>query len=249
MGTTISADGRTVYVAYAADTKGGNLIGGLAAVDAANGAIKWHVGFGNTKGAQSPPLESADGSTIYQSILGCSILAINAKDGTTKWRYGICVGETPTLSLDGRTLFFGKEAQSQWTTDPQRGVLALNTDDGSVKWHFLSEREGAFGVLGYFSYAYTPALSLDGRVLYLTSTLPDTNSQGEGRFSALNAENGTLLPFAASTTASTSNTAPALSLDGKTAYVADSQSKVHALDTCDSYGLEQPTRPACCCCC
>jgi outer membrane protein assembly factor BamB len=179
--------------------------GRLYAFNGATGAIRWATTV-QDRGVDSTPALGADGSMYVGA--GHSVVALDAATGALKWRFETAgdVESSPTLALDGMTLYFGADDAM---------VYALNSSNGVLRWSFAfpdgSDTDSS------------PALGADGTI-YIGSD--------KGMLYALDGLNGELKWYFQAV--GEISGAPAIGIDG-TVYIcalnsAKSESVTYAID-------------------
>ena len=189
-----SPDQSVVYV-------GNNIpcnIGGasLFAINTIDGSSKWT--YSTWYPINASPLVSMDGSTVYFSLASevsfgamGSIVALNTKDGTVKWRLRTYNFQaTLTFSLDETAIYYSSCPNCTPPSESPWNVTALNASDGSKLWtSFVPGRNMEV-------YGSLPILSLDGTALYTSMDInrdPSDTSKGPFVQYAINTSDGSKL--------------------------------------------------------
>ena len=189
-----SPDQSVVYV-------GNNIpcnIGGasLFAINTIDGSSKWT--YSTWYPINASPLVSMDGSTVYFSLASevsfgamGSIVALNTKDGTVKWRLRTYNFQaTLTFSLDETAIYYSSCPNcTQLNPYGSWNVTALNASDGSKLWTSFVPGSSPL-------YTSLPILSLDGTALYTSMDInrdPSDTSKGPFVQYAINTSDGSKL--------------------------------------------------------
>ena len=167
-----------------------------------SGAQKWAHNFGAAAPVTSSPSVAADG-TIYVKAVDGFLYALNPADGATKWRRDVHDGASYASAsiAPDGTIYQGSNDHNLYALNP----------DGTIKWTFPAGNE-----------VFTaPALDAAGNIYFsvlITGELFSLTPQGTKRWVYAGAQLG-------------STSCPALSADGKTAYFAGYDKKLHAVAT------------------
>jgi len=88
----------------------------LWAVNAADGAFLWKF---ETKKIISGSAVSPDQKTVFVGSGDGNLYALNTADGTRRWNFNYAIGGicSPTVSLDGQTVFFGSQGSPDFGGD------------------------------------------------------------------------------------------------------------------------------------
>src|SRR5579871_656577 len=118
--------------------------GGLYALNASDGAVRWHI---NT-GAILDDMQVVDGliyGGVYHSIgnnvMTGDLVALNTSDGSVKWRFPL-QGDAETIQVSNGRLAV---VDTQVTSDQNNGVKirqwlsVLNASTGAVEWRYAGD--------------------------------------------------------------------------------------------------------------
>jgi len=140
-----------------------------------DGNVKWTYDI--NAWVQSSPALSSDESTIYVGANDGYLSAINASDGSLKWRCNlgaVYVFSSPTVGPDG-VIYVGTID----SVDADKGSICAVNPDGSLKWKVNVDAE----------VDSSPAISLDGSTIYVGK---DQSQNGTENFFALNTSDGSI---------------------------------------------------------
>ena len=137
---TIGPDG-TIYV-------GGNN-SNMYAIDP-NGQQKWlYEADRELAGIWTTPALSADGSTIYFGANKGGIYAVNTRDGSLKWQFGIVGSIYSSVALDAAgTLFTGSTVGHMFSLSAADGERFTDLDVAAPVWSAPSVRPDGTVVVG-----------------------------------------------------------------------------------------------------
>ena len=125
----------------------------IAALDVRTGVIRWRVARNQPAGWATPTVvRAADGAALVVAMGAGEIVAYRAATGEEQWRTeGLRSNAAPSPVASGDGLVFAV------TGYPRKNILALDTQDGSLRWNY---RKGQ---------GYVPSPIFHRGVLYLVS--------------------------------------------------------------------------------